>query len=106
MSSILQIGFVHDGKGTAYAVGHEGRHRATALKAMGIKSVPVLLSCRKWKGELIKWNRQSNPKEYGYFNQIWPKVLKGEAGQSTEVDFPVKDMRPEGDPINNPDIGK
>lgn len=89
MNGILFLAFVHDGQGTAYVTGHEGRHRANALKNMKVQGVPVLLISQKDKGQLIKWNQQEDPSESGYFKQVWPTKLKGEDGRGTEIDFPV-----------------
>lgn len=60
--------------------GHEGRHRALALKDLGVKEIPVKLI-----SENIRWGNQAE----GSFDRVdFPKTMRGEDGNS--IPFPVK----------------
>lgn len=87
---IPHLAFDHDGKGTASVVTHEGRHRAMALKQMGVESMPVLLHSRhNGKGPAIRWDRQLEPGDYDRISGVWPMKLVGET--SGAIPFPVED---------------
>ena len=68
--------------------GHEGRHRAMALKALGVKRMPVRLM-----SDDIRWNEQlpSKMMEGGqkawYWRETLPKQLTGQDGV-TKMDAP------------------
>lgn len=88
--------FTHTGDGHARVTGHEGRHRARALSAAGVKSMPVVLSQRhNPDAQAINWKDHSN------FHDEWPHTLHGERGPdaetskhaNNEIPFPVKDPR-------------
>ena len=90
-NTIPVLSFSHDGEGNAKVESHEGRHRARALKALGEKTIPVVLSSREGKGEGIRWGSQ----EEGNFDRLtgeFPTSLKGEDGRNT-VSFPTLDPR-------------
>jgi hypothetical protein len=61
---------------------HEGRHRALALQALGVKELPVVL-----EGD-IRWGNQND--KYDRIEE-WPTVLVGQSGN--EIPFPVSDLR-------------
>lgn len=94
------LNFVHDGEGTARVTGHEGRHRARALQAQGVESMPVLLRHRyDENGHALVWDRIfKDPISY---TDGWPERLYGERGDSPEtrlngnnwISFPVDDPR-------------
>lgn len=75
------LSFVHDGKGRAQVIGHNGRHRARAMKALGIKQMPVLLvSAESGKGLGIRWGRRKQ----GFDKvDVMPTRLRGEDGRGT-----------------------
>ena len=80
-SSLPSLGFNHDGKGNAKVKSHEGRHRAMALKELGVKSMPVILISREdGAGDGIRWGVQENPRER---IKNPPKVLQGEDGRGS-----------------------
>lgn len=70
---------------TAKVVGHEGRHRALALRKQGFTSIPVLIISTS--GEIIRWSEQTNPSRFDYLEE-WPLVLISE-NNSTTIPFPI-----------------
>lgn len=67
-------------KGQAKVTGHEGRHRAIALKKMGYTHMPVML-----KGD-IRWSEQDDPTKNDY-DENYPAQIIGENGDV--MPFPV-----------------
>ena len=96
-NSVPFLYFRHDGEGVAEVVGHEGRHRARALRKLGVTEMPVrLISREDGKGAGIRWGLQDTPGR----NQItgkWPVVLLSESEDKnslvSSIPFPVPDMR-------------
>lgn len=86
--------FVHDGKGNAYVVGHEGRHRTRAMKALGVQQMPVVLhSMESGSGKGIRWGvRNNKAREFDYVS-VMPTVLHGEDGRGS-VPFPQSEIYP------------
>ena len=80
----IQISYT-DESGKVKVTGHEGRHRALALKKLGYTKMPVVLASRD-----IRWSEQVPQKE-GMFDwvEVWPEILIGEDGK-TIIPFPVK----------------
>lgn len=76
--------------------GHEGRHRARALKELGYTSMPVEL---RMVG--LRWSEQLDPNNPDY-KKVWPKTLKAQEkaeDPSFSIPFPVKQedsMKPYG----------
>jgi len=66
--------------GTATVDGHEGRHRARALAALGYTTMPVELRTN------IRWSEQADPESLDY-KENWPTTLVGQNGDV--VPFPV-----------------
>jgi hypothetical protein len=86
------LSFVHDGKGMAQVIGHEGRHRARALKAIGVKQIPVVLNSVAGKGQAIRWGSQDNAMDKV---AVLPSKMRGEDKRGTiampqSVIFPIK----------------
>lgn len=76
-----------DNKGEkAEVTGHEGRHRARALRRMGYTDMPVEFVSAGGNAGAIRWGQQMNPANKDY--KIFPKQLIGENG-TTAIDFPV-----------------
>ena len=79
-SSVPYLYIEIDSKGNAITTGHEGRHRARALKALGYSTIPVELRSN------IRWSEQQDPESFDY-QKNWPATLVGENGDV--VPFPV-----------------
>lgn len=85
----------HDGD-VAKVTGHEGRHRARALRYMGYTHIPVKLIINVGEsGYSIRWSEQYDPKRFDY-TPIWPEVLEAEYGSLPtpdgfvfQIPFPV-----------------
>jgi len=83
-----------DDKGQVY--GHEGRHRARALKDLGYTSMPVELRMAN-----LRWSEQLDPNNFDY-EKDWPETLKAQEkaeDPSFSIPFPVKredSMKPYG----------
>lgn len=69
-----------DEAGKAVVNGHEGRHRARALKKLGYTHMPVELKTN------IRWSEQADPESFDY-RENWPTTLTGENGNV--IRFPV-----------------
>jgi hypothetical protein len=70
--------FEHGADGSALVVGHEGRHRSRALRALGVSQMPVLLrSVGGWDGRKIRWGLQHDP---DHRVDPFPTILNGECG--------------------------
>ena len=72
--------------GKAKVIGVEGQHRATALKQMGITSMPVHIRSQ------IRWSEQNNPENRDYWEGQWPTELESETGTDT-ISYPIPDIR-------------
>ena len=67
--------------------GHEGRHRARALKQAGYTTMPVIL-----RSSNIRWSEQYSPDRFDYVEN-WPSKIKAEknaANPNFSIDFPIK----------------
>ena len=67
--------------GTFKVEGHEGRHRALALKKAGYETMPVVLKTH------IRWSEQTDPKKFDYVAK-WPTAIVSEDGTKT-IPMPV-----------------
>ena len=81
LRSIPQL-WIASKEGQETVVGHEGRHRAMALKRLGYTSMPVRITHGS-----IRWSEQQDPRKFDY-REEWPTTLKGQNGDI--VEFPVK----------------
>jgi hypothetical protein len=81
-SSLPYLSVDEDGK----VSGHEGRHRARALKEAGYKTMPVVLH-----SENIRWSEQADSEKFDYVEK-WPSKLIAQSGaafESFSIPFPV-----------------
>ena len=83
------LSYEHDGAGTATVKGHEGRHRALALKGAGVKLMPVRIRSIGGEGGEIRPNRRL--KDAYQRDKVWPKELRGEGSRGNAMPFPVSD---------------
>ena len=82
----------NDGDGVGTVVGHEGRHRAKALSALGLKDIPVLIVSQGGRGPSIRWGRQNDPSDRDYVDPSQrPRVLIGEDGDQVPMPQTVLD---------------
>ena len=80
----LQI--ANEGDGTAKVTGHDGRHRAMALKEQGETTIPVRLTSSGGKGGSIRWGKQNDPNDADYV-AVLPQSLVAEDSDAV-VDMP------------------
>ncbi len=91
--SIPFLMFQIDKDNKAICVGHEGRNRATYLKLIGVKSIPVSILSREGGGrKAIRWGACDDPNSYDYIEEF-PKFLYGD-NNSNKIPFPVSDIYP------------
>ena len=76
------LNFTHEGD-AARVTGHEGRHRALALKERGVEQMPVIM-----RSDRIRWSEQTDPGRYDYI-QDWPSILRSETGEQS-IPFPIE----------------
>lgn len=72
---------------TSRVDGHEGRHRARALREAGHTTIPVIL-----RSANIRWSEQSDPARFDYLPE-WPEFIqaqKGAANEDLRLPFPVR----------------
>lgn len=66
-------------------VSHEGRHRARALLAKGIKNLPV-----RFLSSNIRWQKQQDPSNFDYIKPSnWPKYITSEVAGAASYPFPI-----------------
>ena len=79
-NSVPQL-YIHVQDGQAQVTGHEGRHRAFAIRAAGYQLMPVYLVTNS-----VRWSEQDDPAARDYVKQ-WPKFMVTENGE--RVSFPL-----------------
>jgi hypothetical protein len=84
LSSLPFLKFDTSKDGTAQVFGHEGRHRAMALKKLGYNLIPVKLISSDVGA--IRWGQQSNKDSFDYVENFPTKMITENGG---EVAFPV-----------------
>jgi hypothetical protein len=83
-TSLPFLQYDHEGE-VATVVGHEGRHRALALKELGYTTMPVIL-----RGP-IRWSEQADPDRFDY-EPVFPTKLRAESKAKNpkfSIPFPV-----------------
>lgn len=84
-NSIPFLEYKNDANGVAKVSGHEGRHRALALKDAGYTEMPV-----KIVSPDIRWSEQLDTTSRDYVADF-PKTLKGQEDNAVnEIAFPIK----------------
>ena len=79
--TVPSLQFKNNGDGTAKVIGHDGRHRAMALKEQGETTIPVRLQSSSGDGPSIRWGQQSNSNSSDYVDTL-PKQLVEEDGEA------------------------
>ncbi len=77
--TVPSLTFSNNGDGTGKVVGHDGRHRAMALREAGEDTIPVLLSNQAGDGPSIRYGVQNDPTDRDYID-ILPQSLIEEDG--------------------------
>jgi len=88
-----------DNYGTyATITGHEGRHRAMALRDLGETTMPVYLKVGpSSEAQGIRWTEQTKPGSFDYV-ETWPEWLKGENGDISPFPIMREDLTSWGEP--------
>lgn len=89
-SSIPSLIFKNKGDGTGKVVGHEGRHRAMAINALGlnergVSQIPVILRSEAGEGPSIRWGQQSNPDSFDYVDKLPTKLISEEGSDTIPI---------------------
>lgn len=74
---------INTSESVAVVVGHEGRHRAMLLAALGCEHMPVMLQTSD-----IRFSEQADPNSFDYRKE-WPDMLASEDDDYV-IDFPVE----------------
>jgi len=74
--SVPTLSFKNNADGTGKVTGHDGRHRALALKEQGETTIPVRLISQSGDGPGIRWGQQDNPKSFDYVDVIPQKLIE------------------------------
>src|SRR5690606_37464513 len=80
-SKIPDVPFIQIRDSDSTVVGHEGRHRAMALKALGYETMPVV-----FKSNSTHWSNQTNPGDWTY-RAVWFNKITSESGN--DYSFPI-----------------
>lgn len=86
--SVPLLSFKNNADGTGKVTGHDGRHRAIALREQGETTIPVRLISEGGDGPGIRWGQQNDPDSFDYVDVI-PQKLIEEDGTSL-VNMPEK----------------
>ncbi len=100
--TIPSLQFKNNGDGTAKVIGHDGRHRAMALKEKGETTIPVRLESSGGDGPSIRWGQQSDPNSSDYVDTL-PKQLVEEDGEAL-INMPDTGIRRKEDLGFNEDV--
>lgn len=85
-SSLPMLSFIHDGKGNAKVVSHEGRHRALYLQSIGVQKIPVILNSTGYgEGKAIRWGEANNKNSYDYVANMPTRLYAEESNYSVPM---------------------
>jgi hypothetical protein len=93
-NSIPQLSFKNNGDGTGRVTGHEGRHRAMALREQGETTIPVRLMSEGGTGPSIRWGQQNNPNSPDYVEIIPQSLIAEEGTGSVSMPRLAAEIRP------------
>lgn len=100
--TVPSLQFKNNGDGTAKVIGHDGRHRAMALKEQGETTIPVRLQSSGGDGPSIRWGQQNNLSSSDYVDTL-PKQLVEEDGEAL-INMPDTGIRRKEDLGFNEDV--
>mgnify|MGYP000426778184 CR=1 FL=1 len=83
--SIPLLSFEHTKGAATKVTGHEGRHRAMALKKAGVETMPV-----RFSSEVMRWDQQVAGKKGTFdYREDYPSSIIGQGGKRKSNEFPV-----------------
>jgi hypothetical protein len=94
--TVPSLQFANNGDGTAKVVGHDGRHRAMALKERGETTIPVRLTSNAGnggKGDAIRWGQQNDPKSPDYVATLPQTLIAEDSDAKVAMPAKAKDIR-------------
>jgi hypothetical protein len=94
--TVPSLQFANNGDGTAKVVGHDGRHRAMALKERGETTIPVRLTSnagKGGKGDAIRWGQQNDPKSPDYVATLPQTLIAEDSDAKVAMPAKAKDIR-------------
>jgi hypothetical protein len=91
--TVPSLQFANNGDGTAKVVGHDGRHRAMALKERGETTIPVRLTSNAGKGDAIRWGQQNDPKSPDYVATLPQTLIAEDSNAKVAMPAKAKDIR-------------
>jgi hypothetical protein len=91
--TVPSLQFANNGDGTAKVVGHDGRHRAMALKERGETTIPVRLTSDAGKGDAIRWGQQNDPKSPDYVATLPQTLIAEDSNAKVAMPAKAKDIR-------------
>jgi hypothetical protein len=91
--TVPSLQFANNGDGTAKVVGHDGRHRAMALKERGETTIPVRLTSDGGKGDAIRWGQQNDPQSPDYVATLPQTLIAEDSDAKVAMPAKAKDIR-------------
>jgi len=92
--SVPTLSFKNNADGTGKVTGHDGRHRALALKEQGETTIPVRLISQSGDGPGIRWGQQGNPKSFDYVDVIPQKLIEQDGTDFVRMPEKAANIRP------------
>lgn len=91
--SVPSLSFRNNGDGTGQVTGHEGRHRALALKEQGDTTIPVLLISQGGSGPSVRWGKQLDPNNFDYVDNIPTRLIEEEGSSVVPMPESILNIR-------------
>ena len=100
-NSVPQLTFRNNGDGTGTVIGHEGRHRAMALREQGETTIPVRLTANAGDGPSIRWGQQNDPSSSDYVDVIPQNLIEEGGTRSVSMPKTAAEIRPKASNLDN-----
>ena len=100
-NSVPQLTFRNNGDGTGTVIGHEGRHRAMALREQGETTIPVRLTANAGDGPSIRWGQQNDPSSSDYVDAIPQNLIEEGGTRSVSMPKTAAQIRPKASNLDN-----